>query len=304
MRLLLAYDSSSHAEGAADFLHKIPFRRPVDLNLISVVTPPIMVDAGGFGMPVDLSTFLGEETEQTRTAIDAAAASLREQLPVRAIHTHIPVGPAATEILSVAEDTKSDLIVLGALGHSAMQRVLLGSVSDYVATHADTSTLIVRPHAQANVELELQKIVIALSGQPEDARMLRWLRAWKLRPHVEVHLVRVMPLHTFFRQDIRQRASGYWDEQMEFARKQILEFETQVQASDLSSETHLIEADHIGEALIEYADQHGCDLIMTGDSDSGLLTRVFLGSTSRYVVRHAHCSVLIARNDAEMTIDK
>ncbi|MFK7819747.1 MAG: universal stress protein, partial [Planctomycetaceae bacterium] len=53
---------------------------------------------------------------------------------------------------------------------------------------------------------------------------------------------------------------------------------------------------HVGEGLIDYAERHGCDLVMAGGSDSGLLTRIFLGSTSRYVLRHARCSVMIVRD--------
>ncbi|MEM6471690.1 MAG: universal stress protein, partial [Planctomycetota bacterium] len=201
-----------------------------------------------------------------------------------------------SRLLDIAEQCKADLVVLGAVGHSAVQRVLLGSVSDYVATHSDTSTLVVRPSGEASFDPEVQKIMLALSGRPEDARMLTWLRELKLRPNVEVHLVRVLDSFKHYRQDFKQKASESWDRQSELAQSQILDFEGELQKLGLNTESHLVQNDHVGDALVNYSDCHGIDLIMTGDSDSGLMTRIFLGSTSRYVLRHARCSVLIARS--------
>ncbi|MEO9593491.1 universal stress protein [Rhodopirellula bahusiensis] len=145
----------------------------------------------------------------------------------------------------------------------------------------------------------LQKIVIALSGRPEDQRMIDWLGNLHLQSSVEVHLVRILQLQTLYRQDFRQKASESWGIFVKQAQQQILDLETQLQKLNLNTETHLVEGDHVGEALINYAEMHGCDLIMTGDSDSGLLTRLFMGSTSRYVLRHATCSVLIVRDEEE-----
>ncbi len=51
--------------------------------------------------------------------------------------------PAAT-ILKVADDEHADLIVMGTVGMSAVERVLLGSVSGKVSHHARCPVLLVR----------------------------------------------------------------------------------------------------------------------------------------------------------------
>ncbi|MCC9642876.1 universal stress protein [Rhodopirellula sp. JC740] len=297
MRILLAIDSSTYAQRAVEFASNLPIRKPIDFDLVSVVAPPMMVDTGSMSMPLDLGAFLDVETERSKEAMEEVAAKLETLDHVHSVHQHVPTGPPASTIVGVAERTQADLVVVGAIGHSAIERVLLGSVSDYVATHASCSALIVRSPGSGNVPVELNKIMLALSGQKEDERMLAWLREMKLKPSVEVHLVRVLDRFTFYRQDLRQHASDVWDSQYEHAQSQILDFETQLQALNLNTETHLVEADHVGDALVEYARQHGCDLTVTGDSDSGMLTRMLLGSTSRYVLRHAECSTLIVRAD-------
>lgn len=304
MRVLLATDASAHSRAAADYLLSLPLRKPIDLDIVSAVTPPLMVDGLTGAMAVDLSDFIESEHEAVKGRVDEAATAFRDGAPgksLHSIHTHVPIGPPSSELLVHADHNDCDLIVLGAVGHSTLNRVLLGSVSDYVATHSNVSTLVVRPHPDSEIPPSLDKILIGLSGTPEDQQMIDWLGNLHLRPTVEVHLVRILRLETMYRQDIRQKASESWGIFVKEAQQQILEMETQLQELNLNTETHLVEAGHVGEALIDYAENHGCDLIMTGDSNSGLLKRVFIGSTCRYVLHHAKCSVLIVRDKKERT---
>ena len=57
----------------------------------------------------------------------------------------------------------------------------------------------------------------------------------------------------------------------------------------------LVEAPHIGAALVEHANKQDCDLIIVGDRRETIIGRTLLGSTSRHVLRQAACSVLLAR---------
>ncbi|WP_442505150.1 universal stress protein [Novipirellula sp. SH528] len=302
MRVLLANDSSQHSKAAADYLLSLPFREPIDLEIVSAVVPPMMIDSGTMLMPTDLGLFIDEECEAAKERVEQTAAELSG--PVHSLHTHVPVGSPTTELLKVAQDSDSDLIVLGAVGHSGLERVLLGSISDYVATHSETSTLIVRPQRDSSTPPALRKIVIALSGRPQDQRMIDWLGQFNWDASIEVHLVRVLQVSSFYRQDIRQKATEFWTKYLKNAHEHMLGMETAVQQMGLDTEIHLVEGDHIGETLVDYADEHGVDLMMIGDSDSGLLTRVFLGSTSRYVLRHSHCSVLIVRDKHDHRVAK
>jgi nucleotide-binding universal stress UspA family protein len=53
-------------------------------------------------------------------------------------------GDTGSEIISLAEQEKSDLIVIGSHSKSSIDRLLSGSVSSFVVTHSKVTTMVVR----------------------------------------------------------------------------------------------------------------------------------------------------------------
>ncbi|MDD3407764.1 MAG: universal stress protein [Methanomicrobium sp.] len=58
--------------------------------------------------------------------------------------THIREGHAGDEILKLADELGADLIVMGSTGKSNLDRLLLGSVTEYVIRNSKVSTMVVR----------------------------------------------------------------------------------------------------------------------------------------------------------------
>lgn len=50
-----------------------------------------------------------------------------------------------------------------------------------------------------------------------------------------------------------------------------------------------------GESIVEVAEAEAADLIVVGTHERGAVGRLFLGSVSDYVVRHARCPVMVVR---------
>lgn len=71
-----------------------------------------------------------------------------------------------------------------------------------------------------------------------------------------------------------------------------------VQSLSPHVDMHVIEDSHIGEGLVDFAQRRGSDLLVLGNTGRGLLSRFLMGSTSRFAIRHARCSVWIARRQA------
>ena len=91
--------------------------------------------------PTDVQYELGPR-EEVNLVLDAAAAAARKD--GIEVQTHPVEGDPAEAIITVAEDTKADLIVVGNKGMTGARRFLLGSVPNNVSHHAPCSVIIVR----------------------------------------------------------------------------------------------------------------------------------------------------------------
>ena len=58
--------------------------------------------------------------------------------------THLRQGHAGSQITALAEELGADLVLLGSYGKSGVDRLLLGSVTDYVVRNSSITTMVVR----------------------------------------------------------------------------------------------------------------------------------------------------------------
>jgi nucleotide-binding universal stress UspA family protein len=81
-----------------------------------------------------------------REDVDATLKTAGEQIEEAGVevHTHAREGDPADAILDVAEERKTDLIIVGNKGMTGAKRFLLGSVPNKVSHHAPCSVLIIR----------------------------------------------------------------------------------------------------------------------------------------------------------------
>ena len=71
--------------------------------------------------------------------VSAEAQKRGVQLTTKMLYGHI-----GETLVKYAAESKAELIVMGSHGRSAVGRLLLGSVSDYVVKHAKCPVMIVR----------------------------------------------------------------------------------------------------------------------------------------------------------------
>lgn len=287
-RVVIASDGSAGAEEAAWLLSHLPHREKLELCVLTVMQiPPVYAH----GSPTSLSESVDREREAANRAYERIAAMF-EGANANIQHV-IREGHRGRTIVDVAEEQEADLIVVGARGHSAVRRLLLGSISDYVATHASCSVLIVRP---TGIREEKRPIRIALGydeSDPAQALLTEFCKtSWGGQS--EVHLVSVVSYVSAFLNEIVVNA----EETKASATAALEKAASQTRQAAPSTQAHLVECDHIGEGLVEFIEEHGIDLVVVGESTHSALGRVLLGSVSRFVLRHAPCSVWVARNQA------
>ncbi len=293
MRVLLAIDHSTASDQAIEYVRSLPFRQSVDLNIVTVISPVPFIDATAAGVPADIGGILEEERRHFESRLADSMAQFNDDT-FRSVSGEVRIGSPAQELKSFADSHEIDLIVMGAVGHSALQRVILGSVSDFVATHSQVSTLVVRPQSNGTAPVP-KRILLALDCSDQDQQLAKWLQQLELAKSTEVHLLHVMRLMTFYSHDVLQRATEIWKESRATAEQHTSAMAKTIGDWGFDVTSKVIAAPHVGDKLITYASEHECELILTGDHDRGKISRLLLGSVSRDVLRHASCSVLVAR---------
>ncbi|MEZ6088145.1 MAG: universal stress protein [Pirellulaceae bacterium] len=291
MRILLATDRSTSSEAAIDFLEHLNFTDPIDFEAMSCV--PVAASVGFSGLPPVVQSVMHEEEQAFQEHLDAICKRFGER--AASVTSRLVIGPPAYEITQEAEKEKADLVVLGAVGKSMMERVVLGSVSDFVATHAPCSVLIVRPPKPDIPAMSPPRIMVALDGSEDDQKLLAFLRNFQWSEEAELHLVHVMEDFTLYRQDLIEHMDEHWQAERKASHDHLKKLTDQIHDVVPNAHHTVVIDSHIGEALVRYADRHHCDLVVMGDHKRGFFNRLLLGSVSRYLTRYAHCSVAITR---------
>lgn len=201
-------------------------------------------------------------------------------------------------ILRVAEREEAKLIVLGSRGMRGVKELFLGSVSAGVLHHACCPVLIVRGDNAPCASGKFRNIVLASDGSPcaQRAAAIAVEMAQKYATSLTVlnvyeHLSSLYPPGTG---DEVVRAA----DSVRYA-KQWMEYVTEP-VRKLAKEagvycTFVQENGTPEETIVDFAGQHGVDLIVLGSRGLRGYQRMLLGSVSNRVVHQADCPVLVVR---------
>lgn len=131
-RILVAYDGGEPARRALETTVELARLTGASVTVVSVV--PFHPGRIG-GDPWDSAE------DHTQELLDA-----RHILEERGVEVELlePIGDPAERIEAIAEKGQYDTIVLGSRGLGTVGRVLQGSVSGHVATHAKATVIIAR----------------------------------------------------------------------------------------------------------------------------------------------------------------
>ncbi len=154
MKILLAVDGSQFSDAAVEAVAQRPWPADSEVKVLTVIEPftPYMTEmwatSNEFWEGIDKTS-----KEQANHAINGALERLKAaQDKTLKISTEIVKGNAKHAILDEAENWGADLLVIGSHGYTGLRRMLLGSVSQAIASHAHCSVEIVRAPATTQSE--------------------------------------------------------------------------------------------------------------------------------------------------------
>ncbi|WP_442512018.1 universal stress protein [Novipirellula sp. SH528] len=285
--IVLAIDGSQSAEVAARFLAHLPHPDKVDLTVVTVLEIPSIDRA------YPISDWMLKSLECERAYAHECYANIEKMFEGANVNLRheIREGDRGVSIVHVARECGADLIVVGARGHSIVGRLLLGSTSEFVATHAHCSVLVVRPRPVDDPDRPL-RIAIGYEETASAQAALEEFAETGWGRQTEVDLVAVISFASRVAFQIERDPKSV---------KQLAAKANQLALEQLhdkvpQAKPHLIESEHVSEGLVTFTENRQSDLLIVGETPRNFLGRALMGNVTRYVVRHAPCSVWITRN--------
>ena len=215
--------------------------------------------------------------ERELAGIDAALAVHARWPPGRMLH-------------QVAEEHGADLIVVGSTRHALIGRVLLGD-DTMAALDGAPCAVAIAPGGFAQMPRRLHRVGVGYDGSPESAHGLKTARLIAAAHDAKVTACSIVSLQQV--KDEKPVPADWPTEIDELVQRRTREL-AQIEGVD-----GVVAYGGPREELAMLA--RDLDLLVVGSRGYGPIGRLVHGSVSRYLVRHAGCSLLVLPRSAEVS---
>jgi nucleotide-binding universal stress UspA family protein len=285
MKILATTDGSKHGKWAIEWLVEMPFAvQPVVRVLhvvdLGVVRAPFMIQ------PVIVGTerYIQSEVKRLETAAKSTKKESEGLLSTLGLSGTVTTdqGAVAATIMKHAQRGVG-LLSIGARGLDALDRFMLGSISNHAIHHAPCSVLVVKESPRP-----VRHLMLAVDGSAASNKavqfLLRTINPMPDGPDHEPVMVTVMHAVPYFK----------YPEVKEAGKALVQRYSAKLSKSGFQIR-EVLRLGKPADEILTVAKQEKPDLIVTGAKGLGAIRRVLLGSVSTRVVQHAHCGVLVVR---------
>jgi nucleotide-binding universal stress UspA family protein len=304
MRILLGYDGSKFADAALSDLHRAGL--PNDVEVIVLCAVDMIAAPASTNGKIDDQPLMPETAEAWHARVQSAVAEaraiaerganlLRAKIPSWKISAEAVADSPGWAILKRAEGFgeqpwRADLIVVGAAGHSAISRVIFGSVAHKVLTNARCSTRIAR--ARQAPDDKPVRLLIGVDGSHDSRAAIAAVarRIWPAGTECRVMTVEDFRMRTSIALSMPPLPPEL------HAQRLAQEAAATLRVAGLKS-TAVAEEGEAAHCLVNEAADYGADCIFVGARGLGRMERFLLGSVSAAVAMRAPCSVEIVHSE-------
>lgn len=268
--ILLATDGSEYSAGAQAVAIRLAHQCQATLTAMTILLSTAE-DFEGVGTQ-NLRLSLERAGQERLDSVVASAQAESVACGTRLVYGQIP----EYEILGVAEQLNTNLIVLGRRGKRGLARFMVGHATAWVAGHAQCLVLVV-PKAATFWK---NRILVATDGSPHSQAAVQAACQVAIQCALPVMVVSVTTKsHSTERKAEAQRAV-----------EQAITF---LKAAGAVCEGRVIEG-RPDEAIVAVAAAEGADLLVIGSHGRTGLMQLFLGSISERIIGQTTCPVLVA----------
>jgi nucleotide-binding universal stress UspA family protein len=304
-KILLATDGSREVELAATSAADLAQKTGSEVHVvhafgIAPVGPPVYpeaTDLQGEALEAEVEESQRISEQRAREVLEVEVGKVRSG-GVTVAEAHLIEGRVAPEVVALAEEIGAGLIVMGSRGYGGIRRALMGSVSDSVVRHAHCPVLVVR----ADPIVFPIKILVATDGSKEaelaSSSAADLVKSTGSELHLTIASSKAPDLDYMVRkypfEDAEEALRAFEQEPRLLLEEQVRKIE---RAGGTVREVHLRMGEPPERAIVGLGEEIGAGLIVMGSRGRGGIRRALMGSVSDSVVRHAHCPVLIVREN-------
>ncbi len=295
-RVLVPIDFSQPSRDALEFALPLLKGFGAELHLAHVVPP----DSPLSGL-ADLPLVVPEIEIGRRVKTHLKDATRKFSVHLRRGNIHALKGRPFEEICRLAREIKIDLIITATRGLTGLKHLTLGSTAERVVRYSPCPVLVVRSRngksrkgRSGRSRTPFGRILVPIDFSDCSEKGLLYAINFARRFKSKLVLLHSIALQYY----------GTNDEYMSYDLPALIEWAEKAahqQMHDLVQRTNWdglqvdtsVPIGHAGEQICAGAGDAGADLIITSTHGTTGLKHVLLGSTAEYVVRHAHCPVLV-----------
>jgi nucleotide-binding universal stress UspA family protein len=208
----------------------------------------------------------------------------------------------AAAIVSRAQSTSVDLIVIGTHGRSGVERLILGAVTEKVLRKAACPVLTVPAQAPDAVPREagaIRRILCPIDFSSSSEEALEYAAALAQETHARLTALHVLELLP----DLAEYADAaglteYRHTRFERARVHLSQA-VKATVHEACKTDELVLVGRAYAEILRVAEDQDADLIAMGVRGRGAIDLMFFGSTANHVVRAAHCPVLTVKEKSK-----
>lgn len=286
-RILLATDGSKESDHARRWAEVIATRfaaRVLALSVLEATKPDTL------RLPSGLKGTISRVDSQILKAEQRRLRRVSEGFKKKGIHTEIRIsrGAAYEEIVRIAANHRTDLIVMGKRGLTPYGRMLLGSTSSAVLRAANVPVLTVR---RPPAKVAIKKILFPTAFSPTDTAALTCAFGLAKKFGSALHFLHVMEVHKSY----DKVKGGFIGKLRDSAAKQLHAMVESI-PPDKREKVALMEkiaaSSRAWTRIIGYAREESIDMIVMGTQARKGVPRLFLGSVAENVVNESPCPVI------------
>lgn len=288
-RLLVGCDDSQGSGSAAAFALAVAGSAAAHVTLLHAGPDP---DATP-GHP-EVAAAVAEQVREAERGWQRRLDAMQAQAPADAqVACRLERGSPGLALVQAARETGADLVLLGSGGVGHVRGALLGSVSSQVLQHAPCSVMLFSEQQPAPAT-GARTVLVALDGSDCSRYALRVAQGLATALAARLVLVHVVDPRIPF---ALHPPASLREQLLTAGRALLHEARASIVAPLEHVEAQLLEGGP-RETLAAACEQHDPAVLVVGTRGLGGFKGLLIGSTSQWVVNHAPCPVLVAREPA------